>query len=69
MTFNASGYIAGVATAVGSFNFAYKVVDNAGASVSTNGRLRVFANGDWNGDGVVDKRDAAFLMLILNGDD
>jgi hypothetical protein len=66
LTFNAAGYITGTPTALGTWSFTYGVTDAAKASSSTIGEIKVVLFGDWNGDGIVDGKDTAIIVNIIN---
>lgn len=65
--------ISGAPTAVGNYNFAYTVTDATGASSATIAQIDVLrapsapADGDLNGDGVVDVADVALAERIALG--
>jgi hypothetical protein len=65
--------ISGTPTAVGSYSFAYTVTDATGASAATIAQIDVLrappapADGDLNGDGVVDVADVALAERIALG--
>lgn len=66
LTFNPAGYISGTGTVLGTWGFTYSVTDATAASASTLGEIKVVPYGDWNGDGVVDGKDSAIIVNIIN---
>jgi Putative Ig domain len=66
LTLNPAGTISGTPTTLGTFGFTYSVKDATSASSSTLGEIKVVPWGDWNGDGVVDGKDTAIVVNIIN---
>jgi hypothetical protein len=67
LIFNAGGYISGTPTALGTYTFTYAVTETTtGASGSAIGEIKIVPYGDWNGDGVVDSKDTAIIVNIIN---
>jgi hypothetical protein len=66
LTLNPAGTISGTPTTLGTFGFTYSATDATSASSSTLGEIKVVPWGDWNGDGVVDGKDTAIIINIIN---
>jgi hypothetical protein len=66
LTLNPAGFISGTPITLGTWDFTYSVTDATSASSSTIGQIKVVPWGDWNGDGVVDYKDTALIVNIIN---